>query len=143
MVALDRERWRGRLEIVEVNRGEGFPDVKFARLTGIVDAIPVVDPVSGVGVLLNLGNHKAGADGVESTGRNKQCVTGMDGELVEAGLEGGAALFDGGFKLFAGDATMQTGNQCGDRRGIKDVPHFGFGFAAELRGDGGRWVDLE
>ena len=62
---------------------------------------------------------------------------------MEAGLEGRAALFDGGFKLFAGDAPTQTSNQCGGRRGIKDVPHFSFGFTAEQGGECGRRVDLK
>ena len=67
----------------------------------------------------------------------------MNGKLMEARLEGRAALFDGGFELLAGYAATQTGNQHGVRRGVKDVPHFGFGFAAEQRRKCGRRVDLE
>ena len=118
-------------------------DMEGARLAGIVHAIPIVDPVSGVGVLLNLGNDQPSPDGMEPARWYEQRFTGMNGELVKTFLEGRTTLFDGVFELLAGDAAAQAGNQLGVRRGIKDVPHFGFGFAAEQRGQFGRRVDLE
>jgi len=143
MFTLDWEWCWGRLEIIEVNRGERFADVEGARLAGIVHAIPIVDPVSGVGVLLNLSNDQAGADGMEATRWYEQRFTGMNGELVKTFLEGRTALFDGGFELLAGDVAAQAGNQRGVRRGVEDVPHLSFGFAAEQRGQFGWRVNLE
>ena len=45
--------------------------------------------------------------------------------------------------MLASNTATQAGNQHCVRRGVEDVPHFGFGFAAELCGNGGRRMDLK
>lgn len=110
----------------------GLLEMKFAGGAVGSDAAPVVDAVGGVGVLLDFEDEAAGVDGVDESAGDEDGVAGVDVEAVEK-LAGGA-LGDG-FGIGGGiDAGFEAGVDAGAGVGVKDVPAFGFGFAAEAGG---------
>ena len=135
--ALNWQRSGGGFKVGEVNGCQRLRDVQFPT------AIPIIDPVRRVRVLLDFDDNQAGVYRMESSRRNKETFAGMNREAVKTFLKRCAALRDRLFKLLARHAAPQAGNKMGIGRGIEDVPHFGFRFAAELRGDGGRWMNLQ
>lgn len=120
-------------EVVEVDGGHGLVDVKIARGSIEAHTIPVEDAVGGVGVLLDFVDEEAGADGVES-------ARGDEDGVARAGLDGVDLAFDGtilkgGFEGLARGAFFETNVEFCTGVAVGDIPHFGFGIAAELGGD--------
>jgi ammonia channel protein AmtB len=58
----------GRLEVIEVDAGEGFFDVQVTWFSVESEAVPVEDAVGGVRVLLDFVDEETRADGVEAAG---------------------------------------------------------------------------
>lgn len=125
----------------EVHALEGLFDVEVARVAVGVGAIPIVDAVGGVGVLLDFEQHDARAEGVDASRWDEENVAAFGGDAVEK--VGDVALFECVGEFLARDAAFESEINFGIRRGVGDPPHFGFGFAAEFRRDGGGRVDLD
>ena len=63
-----------RGHVGEIDAAQRFLDMEFARLSVDAGTIPVVDAVGGVGVLLDLVNEEARADGMEATARDGEVL---------------------------------------------------------------------
>ena len=98
------------LDVVEVDRGERFFDVQVTGPAIKADAVPVEDPIGGVGVLLDLDDHVSPADGVDPTARDEDGVTFFHGHFVD--LLGDVAIAQGLLEGVAGHSAFS-----GRRRG--------------------------
>lgn len=76
--------------IVEIDAFESLIDVQVARTSARVGSIPVKEPVSGVAVLLNLGDEASSADGMAASAGDEQSVPALNGNSVK---QGGGGLF--------------------------------------------------
>jgi hypothetical protein len=112
-----------------------------ARISVQANTVPIEDAVGGVGVLLDFENDEARADGMDAPAGQEHGVAGFDLNPMEAVSDGsGLDLLR---ELVASDTAFQADIKLGPGRGIGDVPHLGFGFAAEFGGLF-RWrMDLE
>src|SRR5580704_12793120 len=107
--------------------------MQLARLAVVIDAIPIINAICGVAVLLNLDQHVTGADRVKSTSRQKNGIAGLDWNSVNE--VGNRSCAHGLLELIATDrmAKSHMKSSAGDRRG--DMPEFRLWFAAKFRGD--------
>ena len=103
-------------------------DVEFPTLAFGIHAVPIEEPIGGVGGLLNLGDQQAGPNGVEGPGGQEIALSGFDRDLDEQIRHG--ALGDGGFQVFAGDACCQSPIDGATGFRVHDVPTFGLGISA-------------
>ena len=81
-----RDGKRHGLEVVprvRIEAGDGLFQMQFARLAVEPHASPVVDPVGGVGALLDLGDEEAGGDRVHGSGGDHDDVAGGHRDLAE------------------------------------------------------------
>ena len=111
--------------IVEIDAFEGLFDVQFPGTSVRVGSVPVKEPVSGVAVLLNLGDEASCSDGMAASAGDEQSVPALNGNSVKQGGGGLSA------EMMAKDFRGQVGlaEPCvntGIRGGIKEVPCFGF-----------------
>jgi len=116
-------------KIGKIDALQRFLHVQLARLAVGIDAIPIEDAISRVGILLNLKNHQARADRVDPTARQEHRVAGVYGDAVKTFLD--RAFADLRFEFVARDVLPQADIQLGARLRLRDVPHFRFRFAAE------------
>ena len=131
----------GRGEVVEVGGEEGFFEVEFAWLAVEAGAVPVEDAVGGVAVLLDFDDEVALADGVEASAGDEDAVAVVGGKDVEALLD--FAVAELLFERFAGRAGGESGVDAAAGVAGEEIPDFGFGFTAELRGEVGGRVHLD
>ena len=103
-------------------------DVEFPAFALGVHAVPIEDPIGGVGGLLDLGDQQAGADGVEGSGGQEIALSGFDADIDEQIRHG--SLREGGFQVFAGDACRQSPIDGATGFRAYDVPTFGLGISA-------------
>ena len=100
-----------------------------------IAAVPVEDPVGGVGILLDFEDDEAGADGVDASAGEEHGIALGDVDAVEAIGDGAVGNF--AFELGAGDALTEADVERGAGFGLGDEPEFGLGLAAEGSGLGG------
>ena len=109
----------GKVDSIDSQSG-----VQLAGLARLIDAIPIVDAIGNIRGLLDLHNLYTLAQGVYSTGRNKEGVTDLHLHAVEHLVE--AILIDSGEILLARNGTiLETNVQCSSRLAACDVPHLG------------------
>src|SRR5204863_914776 len=116
--------------------------MQLSRLASrLVDAVPIEYAIGGVTVLLDLDQHIAGADGVETSSGEKNGLAGLDRNCVNK--IGDSAVADSLLKLIARDSQAKSGQKFGpgDREG--NVPKFGLRFATKFRGDFFRRMHLQ
>ena len=130
----------GRGEVVEVGGEQGFFEVEGAGLAVEAGAVPIEDAVGGVAVLLDFHDEVAFADGVEASAGDEDAVTLAGGKDVEAFFDGAIAEFF--LERCAGGAGGESGVDAAAGIAGEEIPHFGLGLAAELRGEIGGRVDL-
>ena len=104
-------------------------------------AVPVEDAVGGVAVLLDFDDEVAFADGVKASAGDEDAVAIVRGEDVKTFFNRAAGeIFR---ERFAVCARGESGVDAAPWVAGEEIPDFGFGFAAELRGDGGGRMDLD
>ena len=96
----------GGLEVVKIDAGEGLRDVEFAGFAIEAFAVPIVHAVGGVGVLLDLEDDEAAADGVDAAAGEKHGIASANGDAMET-ISDGAGV-DLLLKLLAGDAALEA-----------------------------------
>ena len=111
--------------VFEIDAFEGLFDVQFPGTSVRVGSVPVKEPVSGVAVLLNLGDEASSADRMAASAGDEQSVPALNGNSVK---QGGSGLF---VEVISKGVWGQVGlaEPCvntGIRGGIKEVPCFGF-----------------
>ena len=94
-----------------------------AEVAVLVAAVVVVDAVGGVGVLLDLADEDARADGVDGARGNEEHVPPLHGHAVED--VGEAALLDGGLVGLAGGILLEAVVESRALLAVQNVPHFG------------------
>ena len=99
---------------------ERLLDMQLASSAPLVHAVPVVHAVRDVRGLLYLGEHYAGADGVDHAPRNHDDVAGLRLERVQDRIE--FAVLDSLGELFPGGARVYAADQLRVRIGVYDVP---------------------
>ena len=128
------------LEIIKIGTLKRFFDMQCAWCAVETDAPPVINAVSGVGVLLNLQNEIAATDGVDPPAGDKNRFACMHLHAVHEWFE--IVVLQARFEVCAGHAIFEAGHECGLWRGVDDIPDLGLRFAAEARRDAGGRVDL-
>lgn len=111
--------------VFEIDAFEGLFDVQFPGTSVRVGSVPVKEPVSGVAVLLNLGDEASSADRMAASAGDEQSIPALNGNPMKQGCGGLSA------EMMAKDFRGQVGlaEPCvntGIRGGIKEVPCFGF-----------------
>ena len=84
----------------------------------------IIDPVGGVGVLLNLRNQNSFANGVQSSRRNEKHISLMNRYLIE-NLQQGVVL-NPFLKLRLTDLFLKAIVQISAWLAVYDIPHLGF-----------------
>jgi hypothetical protein len=129
------------LEVVEIDARERFLDVQFARLAVKADAVPVVNAIRGVGILLDLEDHIAAADGMDASAGQEQRGVLFGFDAMKAFRHG--AVRDAALEFRAGDAALEAHENFRAGRGLGHIPHLRLGLAAEFRRDVRRRMDLK
>src|SRR5947209_2805015 len=115
--------------------------MQLPRVTFVIKAVPIKDAISCVAVLLNFDKNIAATDSMKSTGWKKHRVTLLHAKRVDMiGARSGAQRF---LEFSATDRFLKSDKQFSVRFGCGDVPTFGFRFAANLRGDFCRRMNLQ
>src|ERR1700730_13255805 len=107
----------------------------------VIHAIPIVNAIRGVAVLLDLDQHVAAADRVKSAGWQKNGVTGLDCNRVHKVCRRPSA--HGFLELSPGDRTAKCDMKSGARNRRNDIPKLRFWFATELGRDFFRGMNLQ
>src|SRR6266403_3630731 len=115
--------------------------MQLPRLAFVIASVPIEYTIGGVTVLLDLDQHIAGANGVETSSGQKNGVAGLDRNCVNE--IGDSAVAHSLRKLIARDILAKSGQKfgAGDREG--NIPKFSLGFAAKFRGDFFRRMHLQ
>lgn len=129
-VETGRAEWRAARvqvgsDIAKIDTFEGLIDVQVAGTSARVGSIPVKESVSGVAVLLNLGDEASCSDGMTASAGDEQSVPALNGNPVK---QGGCGLFaEVMAKGFRGEVglTEPCVNTCLWGR-VEEVPCFGF-----------------
>src|SRR4051812_20725750 len=111
------------------------------RGTAFLGTIPIVNPIGGVAVLLDLDDDIAGAEGVEPAARQKNRVAGFHFKKVQMLLD--ASILEGLLELRGSGSFFKARVDPRFRRTIGNEPEFRFRFAAEFFGDAFRRVNLK
>src|SRR6476469_3629187 len=108
----------------------------FPRGPAFLRAVPIMNPVSGVAVLLDFHDDVTGAERVHSAAWQKNRVAGLHFERMKVFLQ---------FSLFERFQERRAGHSLGDpgvdsRPGysISDIPKLGLRFPPEFPGDAAR-----
>jgi hypothetical protein len=125
-----------RLVVAEADRRHGLLAMERAWPALVVDPAPVIDAVGGVGVLLDLEDEIAGADGMDASAGQEHRLALLGLERAEQAGELGRA--DGLLELLPRYAVLQAHVDFCLGRGLQEVPHFGLRLALLA----GRRVDL-
>ena len=130
-----------RRDIGEIDALERLIDMELSRLAFVIASVPIEHAIGGVTVLLDLDQHIAGANGMETSSGQKNGVAGLDRNCV--GEIGDSAAAHSLLKLISRDSLAKSGQQfgAGDREG--NVPKFGLRFATKFRGDFFRRMHLQ
>ena len=113
---------------MEVEGLGGEFGVEFAGLAVHAGAIVVEDAVGDVAGLLDLGEEDATTDGMDTTGREVEDITGLD--LMVGEDLGDGAVFYAFLVLIGGYGLLEAGIEVGARVGLDDVPHLGLAHLA-------------
>jgi len=130
-----------RGHVGEVDTPQRFLDMERPRFAVDARAIPVEDPIGGVGVLLDLVDEKSGPDGVEATTGNEEVLPFFDGERMNAifRLAPRESLPEAKFV----DSLTHPYVEFRAGFGISDIPDLRLRLAPQFRRDGRRRVDLQ
>ena len=116
-------------EVLEGDCLERFRDVQLARLPLRSDARPIEETKSRIAVLLDFDEQITPADGVETASRHEESIPGS--QLDSMHERRGGAIAHRLLELAARDAGSQAGINLSVVIRRREIPHFGFGFAAE------------
>ena len=112
---------RALLDRLKVRDVDGLLDVELTRLAVLAEAAVVVDAVRRVGILLNLADDDALADGVQRARGDEKDIPLVNGYLV-ADLEQ-RVIGDALLEFLLRDAVLEAIDQRGARLAVDDVPH--------------------
>ena len=98
--------------------------MKVPLFSVLADSSVIIDPVSDIGILLDLSNQDSFTDGVERSGLNKEHIALFDGHRVE-NLEKGI-LLDSAGKLLAGYFLLKPIVEESSLLRVEDIPHLCF-----------------
>ena len=95
--------------------------VQFAGFAVHAGAVVVEDAVGDIGGLLDLGEEDAATDGMDTTGREVEDITGLD--LMVGQHLGDGTVFYALLVLIGGYGLFEAGIEVGAWVGLDDVPH--------------------
>ena len=95
--------------------------VQFAGFAVHAGAVVVVDAIGDVAGLLDLGEEDATTDGMNTTGREVEDITGLD--LMVGKDLGDSTVFYAFLVLIGGYGLLEAGIEVGSRVCLDDVPH--------------------
>src|SRR5947207_3886138 len=104
-------------------------------------AVPIVNAISRVAVLLYLDDEIASADCMQPSARKKDCVARFDKDSMSLAIR--LSLFQGFDESAARGAFFQSGKNFGLGCGVGDIPELRFRFAAKFLRDCGGWMHLQ
>ena len=110
-----------------VNGFHRLRDVQLAAHAGHVDAIPVVDAISGVAGLLNFGHHDAGAKGMNTSSRNEKDIVLVHLLVVEDRLQ--PIVFQHIGIIHSRHLSVEAHDEFSILVGLHHIPHFGLAIA--------------
>ena len=120
-----------RLEVIEIDARQRLRQMQIARMAVQAHAVPIEHAVGGIGILLDLKDHQAVADGMDPPARQEHRVAGAHRDAVKA--IGHVAVVDLLLELRAGHALLQPHIQAGVGRGVGDIPHLRLRLALQFR----------
>src|ERR1700730_4552559 len=107
--------------------------MQLPRLTVVIDAVPIINTIRGVTVLLDLDQNIAGADCMKSAGRQKNGIAGLDRNSVnEIGHRPCAHSL---LEFIAADSVAKSDMKSRAANGRGDIPKLRLWFAAKFRRD--------
>ena len=71
------------LDIVKIDGCEGFLQMQLSGGAIESEASPVVDPVGGIGILLDFQDDRTASDGVKASGGNEHAIAAVNGNVME------------------------------------------------------------
>ena len=72
-----------RLKVVEIDAMKGLCHMELSRLAICAEPVPIEDPISRVAILLNLEQHVAGSNGMESSTGDKNITVRLSGAAMQ------------------------------------------------------------
>ena len=120
-------RW---FDIGEVDATDRLLDMEITRHTIQSQPIPVKHTVCGVRVLLYFVDDEAGANGMKSSRRNEDRISTLGRNAMNNLVD--ATFLDGILEVGFSNAGLESHIELSTRGRVGNVPHFCFGFSAEL-----------
>src|SRR5207244_4016508 len=98
-----------RFEIIEINAGQRLSEMKIARFAVQSLAVPVEDPIRGIGVLLDFENYQARAERMNAATGQKHRITAFHSDPMKTFRDvARAKLF---FECMPRRAALQAGEK--------------------------------
>ena len=130
-----------RLKILKIYTRERFLDMKLPGFAIQPHAVPVIDTIRRIRVLLDFKNDQSSANRVNAPTRQEHGIALPDRDSMKAFAH--AAATDALFELRPCYASFKPNIKFRAGIGVGDVPHFGFRIAAQLAGFGCGRMHLE
>ena len=102
--------------------------MELAGLAVHAGTVVVEDAVGDIGGLLDLGEEDTTTDGMDTTGRQVEHITGLD--LMVGEHLGDGTVFYAFLVFIGGDGLLEAGIEVGAGVGLDDVPHLGLAHLA-------------